>query len=269
MTARLFLRVAATEAKKRLSYRVDFWLQACVVFLVEAMLAWFVWQAVFVESGRDRIAGLDFHGAVLYQVTAILTTKLVRGSEFSDQVSDDIYTGGYSRYLLYPVPYFGFKYAAQLGAQTPNALQFVVFGTLAPIVIASATIAVTPAGVLMAVPSLLVANVLYYVMSLALQGVAFWADNVWSLMVAQRLLSAVLGGAMFPLAILPDGARRVFDALPFRYLFADPIETLLGRRDAGAWAIGLAIAGGWIVVFAFLGHVVFRRGRRAYAGVGI
>ena len=269
MTARLFLEVVVIEAKKRLSYRVDFWLQAFVIFAVEAMLAWFVWQALFVESGRDRIAGLDFHGAVLYQVTAILTTKLVRGSEFSDQVSDDIYTGGYTRYLLYPVPYFGFKYAAQVGAQTPNALQFVVFGTLAPLVITSATTAVTPTGVLMAVPSLLVANVLYYVMSLALQGVAFWADNVWSLMVAQRLLSAVLGGAMFPLAILPAGARRVFDALPFRYLFSDPIETILGRRDVGAWATGLGVASAWIVAFALLGRAVFRRGRLSYSGVGI
>ncbi len=269
MNARLFFQVVATEAKKRLTYRVDFWLQAFVIFAVEAMLAWFVWKALFVESGRDRIAGLDFRGAVLYQVTAILTTKLVRGSEFSDQVSDDIYTGGYTRYLLYPVPYFGFKYASQVGAQTPNALQFVVFGTLAPLLLGGATASVTPGHVLMALPSLLVANVLYYVMSLALQGVAFWADNVWSLMVAQRLLSAVLGGAMFPLDILPDGARRVLDVLPFRYLFSDPVETILGRRDALEWATGLGIAGAWIAGFVLLGRVVFRRGRLSYTGVGI
>lgn len=269
MTARLFLHVMATEAKKRLTYRVDFWLQAFVVFGVEALLAWAVWKAVFLESGSDRISGLDFTGAVLYQVTAILSMKVVRGSEFSDQVSDDIYTGGYSRYLLYPLPYFGFKYAAQLGSQTPNVLQFVVFGTLAPIVLSSAVIGVTPTGVLMAIPSLLVANLLYYVMSLALQGVAFWADNVWSLMVAQRLLSAVLGGALFPLAMLPDGARRVFDVLPFRYLYADPIETILGRRDVVAWATGLLVALAWCAVFALLGRLVFRRGRLSYSGVGI
>jgi ABC-2 type transport system permease protein len=269
VTVRLFLRVMATEAKKRLTYRVDFWLQAFVVFGVEALLAWAVWKAVFVESGSGRISGLDFPGAVLYQVTAILSMKVVRGSEFSDQVSDDIYTGGYSRYLLYPLPYFGFKYASQLGSQTPNALQLVVFGTLAPIVLTSAVIGVSPAGVVMAVPSLLVANLLYYVMSLALQGVAFWADNVWSLMVAQRLLSAVLGGALFPLAMLPEGARRVFDLLPFRHLYADPIETILGRRDVVAWATDLGVALAWCGVFALLGRLVFRRGRLSYSGVGI
>jgi ABC-2 type transport system permease protein len=269
VTARLFLRVMATEAKKRLTYRVDFWLQAFVVFGVEALLAWAVWKAVFVESGSDRVSGLDFTGAVLYQVTAILSMKVVRGSEFSDQVSDDIYTGGYSRYLLYPLPYFGFKYAAQLGSQTPSALQFVVFGTLAPLVLSSAVIGVTPAGVLMAIPSLLVANLLYYVMSLALQGVAFWADNVWSLMVAQRLLSAVLGGALFPFAMLPDGARRVLDVLPFRYLYSDPIETILGRRDVAASTTGLLVALAWCAAFALLGRLVFRRGRLSYSGVGI
>lgn len=269
MSPRLFFHVIAIEAKRRLTYRVDFWLQALLIFGVEALLAWFVWQAVFTESGADRISGLDFRGAVLYQLTAILTAKLVRGSEFSDQVSDDVYTGGYSRYLLYPLPYFGFKYAAQLGAQTPNLLQFAVFGSVLPFALTSASIGLSPAGVLMAIPGLLVANLLYYVMSLALQGVAFWADNVWSLMVAQRLLSALLGGALFPLALLPDGARRVVDVLPFRHLYADPIETMLGRRDLATWATGLGVALLWCVLFAALARAVFRRGRLAYSGVGI
>ena len=39
MTPRLFLRVAGTEARKRLVYRADFWLQAIAVFAIEFGMA--------------------------------------------------------------------------------------------------------------------------------------------------------------------------------------------------------------------------------------
>ena len=39
------------------------------------------------------------------------------------------------------------------------------------------------------------------------KAVAFWADNVWSLMVTQRFVSALLGGAMLPLAVFPESAQ--------------------------------------------------------------
>jgi ABC-2 type transport system permease protein len=266
---RLFLRILGTEAKKRLTYRLDFWLQAGAILFCEALFAWFVWNAVFAESGAARIAGLDLGGAMLYQVVAILVAKVVRGSEFTDQPCDDIYTGGYSRYLLYPVPYFGFKYAGQLGTQAPNVLQFALFAALAPLVFRSEVLRVDPVGFGLALGSVFVANLLYYVMSLALQGVSFWADNVWSLMVAQRLVSGVLGGALFPLDLFPERWRPVVDALPFRHFYAEPVATILGQRSFGAWALQTTIALAWTVGFALLARLVFRRGARVYTGVGI
>jgi len=56
VSPRLFLRVAATEARKRLAYRADFWLQAAAVFLVELGAAWFIWTAVFSEARASSSA---------------------------------------------------------------------------------------------------------------------------------------------------------------------------------------------------------------------
>jgi ABC-2 type transport system permease protein len=266
----LFLRVLGVEARKRMAYRVDFWIQALLVFAAELGVVWFVWTAVFEASGKETVGGFTRDGAVLYYVAVILIGKLVRGNEFGDgAMSMDIYEGGLTRYLLYPAPYFGMKYAQNLGALVPVALQFLLFGAAFPFLLAGADGRPTVATVAMAIPSILAANLLYYLMAYPLQGVAFWADNVWSLAVAQRLVSNFLGGVLVPLTVFPVWSQPVLDALPFRHLFSEPVLVLIGRRDPTAWAGNLAIALAWCAGFALTGRLVFRRGSYRYTGVGI
>ena len=42
MSAGLFLQVASLEARTRLSYRVDFWVNALVGFVVEMVVVWYL-----------------------------------------------------------------------------------------------------------------------------------------------------------------------------------------------------------------------------------
>jgi ABC-2 type transport system permease protein len=63
---------------------------------------------------------------------------------------------------------------------------------------------------------------------LPLQLVAFWADNCWSLLVAHRIVASLLGGLLLPLSLFPRWSQPALDALPFRYMFAFPVDVLLG-----------------------------------------
>jgi ABC-type uncharacterized transport system permease subunit len=130
---RLFWQVLSVEIRARMSYRADFWINALVGFLAEFGLVWFLWDALFRESGRDVIAGFDRTGMVVYYLTVILLGKFIRGREFEGAVSHDIYQGDLTRYLLYPAPYFPFKLAQRLGALAPAVMQFALFGTGAAI----------------------------------------------------------------------------------------------------------------------------------------
>jgi len=121
----------------------------------------------------------------------------------------------------------------------------------------------------MGIGAIVVANLLNFLITFPIQLIAFWADNVWSLMVMHRFASALLGGMLAPLAFFPESAQRALEALPFRYLFAFPVETLLGRVSPAEWAAGMAIAMGWCGVMAMIGRAVWRRGTLQYTGVGI
>lgn len=270
MRARLFARVFILQALKLMSYRVDFWLTSFVTVGVELLIVYVLWTAIFRETGLTEIGGYTLGGMIAYYLLVLLAGKLVRGTERDYTIAADIYEGSLTRYLLYPFPYYGFKYAEHLGNLLPGLLQLALFGGTALLVLpVSVEHEVGPATIAMAVVSIAVANLLNFLMVYPLQLVAFWADNVWSLSVMLRFVVALLGGQLLPLTLFPEWAQRGLAVLPFQYLYYFPVSTLLGSVGVEEWAAGLAVALGWCALIGLATRAVWRRGLRTYTGVGI
>ena len=270
MSPALFLSVMSIETRKLMSYRADFWIHTVVAFGAELLIAYSLWQAVFVATDRQQIGGFSFEGMVIYYVVAILVGRLVRGQERQISSAQDIYDGTLSRYLVYPTPYLGMKYAEHLGALFPAALQVVLFGAVAVVALAApADVAISAGSLAMATVSVALANLLWFLIRYPIQSVAFWADNVWSLNVMVRFASEMLGGLLLPLSLFPEALQKILHWLPFPYLFYFPVVTLLGRVSVGEWAQGMAIVIFWCIALTWIGDWAWRRGTRTYTGVGI
>lgn len=265
---RLFWSIAGVEARKRMSYRADFWLNAIAGFVTELGVAWFITTAMFANGGS--LGGYSRDGMLLYYVVVILVSRLVRSADMEWAIADDIYQGALSRYLLYPASYGRMKYATLVGALLPVILQVILFGAWVPFVLGvPEEIHLSASSVAMAVVAVAVANLLHFMTCYPIQLVAFWADNCWSLMVAHRIVASLLGGLLVPLDLFPAWSRPVVDALPFRYMFAFPVDALLGRVTPGQFATGMAVALAWCGVSAAVSAAVWRRGTLQYTGVGM
>ncbi len=270
MNPRLFWKITSLEARTRMSYRVDFWINLAVGFLVEFGIAWYLWQAIFTHTSSRTIGGYTFNGMVVYYLAVILVGKLVRTSRFEGAVSNDIYEGSLNRYIVFPAPYFPFKYAQHLGTLLPAALQFLLFGGLTLFVLdIPPEMAPTPTGLIMTLGALALGNLLYFILDYAIQLVAFWADNVWSLDVAKWFVASLLGGYMVPLTVFPDWVRGPLELLPFRFFFDFPARALMNQLTFEEWIGGMAIGVVWCGVFAASAWAVWSRGRLRYTGVGI
>jgi ABC-2 type transport system permease protein len=270
MSPRLFLHAFSLEARTQLSYRANFWINALAGFVAEFGVTYFVWVAVFRESGRAEIGGYGFDAMILYSLTVVLLGKLVSGREMEGAISTDIYEGSLNRYLVLPASYTGFKYAQRMGTLGPGFVQLALFG-LATMLILDLPPGggMTLGSIAMATVAIVVANILYFLYDNIVQYVAFWADNVWSLDVAKRFVVILLGGYMLPLRTFDEGTQRVLEVLPFRFFFDFPTRVLLGEISFGAWAAGLLLAAVWGGVAWGLGRLLWRRGQLRYTGVGI
>lgn len=270
MRVPLFLRVVSLEARTRMSYRVDFWLNAVVAFAAQLGVLWFLWAAIFAGSGEAAIGGYTLQGMVVYYLAAILLGKMIRGREFETFIAQDIYEGGLNRYLVFPARYFPFKYAQHIGRMAPQAVQVLLFTILVLFVVdLPPEMRPTLPAVARTLVAVALANLLHFVLSFPVQCVAFWADNVWSLEVAKRLVVTLLGGAMVPLTVFPHRAQEVLYVLPFR-LFADvPVRTLLGEIGTREWAFHMVSGLAWCVWFGLVARLVWGRGSLQYTGIGM
>lgn len=270
MNPSVLWHVLTVEARKRMTYRADFWINSLGGLAVHLSVYWALTAAMFHSSGQPVIGGYSQQGMLLYYMFVTLTSRIVQSGELDMTTATDIYEGSLSRYLLYPVPYPFIKYAQALGALAPQMLQLIVFGALAPLFFRNSPDArFSFASVAMFLVSIFLANLLHFILMLPIQSVAFWADNVWSLAVAMRFMTTLFGGLMLPLELFPAWARPVIDASPFPYLFYVPARVLLGQAPPGEWAMGLAVAAGWCFVLAFVLRWIWRRGELQYTGVGI
>ncbi len=270
MTPSLFFSVLSLEARTRMSYRVDFWLRTVLALLAELGAFVFLAWALFAETGASEIRGFTQGGLVLYYAAVMLLGKLVAGADLGSDVSQDIYGGGLTRYLMFPRAYVPFKYAQQLGGQTPAVFQAAIFGIL--LFAVGDRIGATPPGpaaLAMTLLSLALGNLIYFLLRLPLEMVAFWHDNVWSLVVLLRNVSRILGGATLPLAMFPGAVADILWWLPFRLVYEVPVACLLGRITPGEWLASLGLAAAWIAVLALTTLAVWRRGTLQYTGVGI
>ncbi len=270
MSISLFFHLMNLETKKLMSYRVDFWLTMLVNLVVNLLVLWTLWTAIFNESGKEVIGGWDLDGILAYGVLVFLTGRIVRGGDLQMAVSNDIYEGALSRYLLYPRQYTVTKYAQQLGNVFPDLLQSLMMGCAAiPLLVNSSTASVTPLSIAMTLPAILVAHLLFFLLGLIPQYIAFWADNVWSLSVLLRFVTMLLGGATLPISLFPDQVQEVLHWLPFVYLFEFPTMVALGKVGMSEYLQGIGSCLLWCVLVGAASIPVWKRGDLRYTGVGI
>jgi len=270
MNLRLLWNVFSVEARKRMSYRADFWINSIIGILVKLSVFWFLTYAMFSASGARNLAGYTERGMILYYVFVSLMGRIVQANEMEMGISTDIYEGSLTRYLIYPVSYPAVKYAEQAGSMAPQLVQMALLGVIAPVIIGiPPEVHISAATIAMSLAAVLLANALHFLLVIPIQAVSFWADNVWSLMVAEQFAISFLGGQLLPLGLFPDWARAVLAWTPFPYLFSFPVRTLMGSVSASEWAFGMVVAAAWCGVATLIGRAVWRRGDLQYTGVGI
>lgn len=261
------LEAGKLEAKRFLSYRVDFWLQFAVSVLAEVVIAYFLWSSIYGDDPNKIIGGYTFHQMLLYYLFVPFVGRIVRSLEdFS--MATEIREGGINKYLIYPLSYLQYK-VMQKFVYSGLAILQMFLGLFFVAYLLGVTVNWSIPNFALGIIAGLSSMLLYGMMLMALEIVAFWAETVWSLGVMLRFIAMFFGGAFIPLNLFPEWGQKLLMMTPFPYLFSNAIKTFMGEYTVQQSLEGIGMTLLWVIPMAVIMIVAYRRGLKQYSGIGI
>ena len=226
-----------------------------------------VWLAAY--QGQPRIAGFTLAEMLAYTV-GVLILRTVVTFHMEHEIDFRIREGSLSNLLTRPLSPWAYWLVDSLGWKTFRNLLTV------PVVI-GCLLWFGPELLDLSVPldrlpllalSLVLASAVCFLFKLCIGCTSFWTNDIVGISTVQEVVSAVLGVALIPLALLPEPLQVLARFLPVQAIYSVPLMILLGKGDGADpwWGIGLQLL--WIVVLWGLAGLLWRAGLREYTSVG-
>lgn len=90
----------------------------------------------------------------------------------------------------------------------------------------------------------------------------FWTKIDWSVRMMRTTVQNLFSGVLFPLYLLPDGLKTLFDILPFQSMADGPISIFLMQRTGTDALMVLGKQLFWIVILLVAGELAWRKARK-------
>lgn len=90
----------------------------------------------------------------------------------------------------------------------------------------------------------------------------FWTQIGWGIRAMRSNIQQVFSGVLFPLYLLPEGLRGIFDVLPFKWMADGPIRIFTMEAQGVEMLNIMGIQLFWIFVMLVLGELGWRKAKK-------
>lgn len=237
-----------------------------IIAATHALVMAFTW--LIVADGRDNLGALSTGQVIAYYGLMFISWYLI-GGNVHHMVSNMIARGELSGKLTKPLYPFAEKIFLEQGWKTLGLLT----GTPVLIMIligfgGQTEIAFDLSNLLWTIPSILMGAIIFLTKDIIIGCTTFWLQSDKGTQHMDVLMMTIFGGDLAPLALMPIWVQSLANVLPFRYIFALPIEIFLGQHTGIDLLMALGVQLLWLVAFVWLAGIIYRRGLIAYEAFG-
>ncbi len=256
------------ETKRLVTYRGQFWFELILSSLVELCVTLILWNAFFLSSNKSSINGYTLLDMTTYMTVATFFNLAIRGTGIGTFQSE-VYQGTLTKFLIYPLSVFSYKLGTFLPRTFFAILQlFVALLAVSLIYGWPEQFELSISNFFLGILCVLLAAVMYFFLLVAIEAVAFWADNVWALSFVLQIIIIFFSGKALPLEFFPEWLQIILSYSPFPFFAYIPTQIFLGQIDFTQIISYILIEIFWMGFFFALCHAVIRRGLHNYSGVG-
>lgn len=253
--------------ERALEYRVSFLLSMLsAVFPVIIQTA--MWNYMYSHTDAAAVFGYEHGQILLYTLLATLVSQMVSAG-FEQEMNEDIKMGGLNKYLARPMNYKWNCFFSFVGQKIPR---FMVIAPVAAAILLFSRfwkgLPISFGRTMVFLCSLMLAVILNFYIFYCIGLLGFWLTDVGKLFGTVSIVLKVVSGGIFPLDIFGGIIEKLVNVLPFGYTAQFPVNIINGRFGWERIGIGFCFQAAWILAFACLAEVLWRRGLKRYVAVG-
>lgn len=255
---KIYLRILTNRFKTLTAYKFDFLTQFLFSFLF-LFLQVCIWQALYGGDYAKNIGGVGLSSMMAYVMLAGICGNFTRSSTM-ETLYLSILNGEISNYLLWPMGFIRHQFALSLVNSFVNivyALPVFIVGVL----LFQIKLDVTVIQVIMFIITLLLGLLISFLFGFFMGITTIWLKNSFFLNNFTGILTNLFAGGMVPFWFFPAWLNTLSYALPFRFIFFEPMSLFLGSGSTGFLYI-IIVQTVWIAVFYFLSSIIWRKGQQ-------
>ncbi len=253
--------VLRIELKLGLKYRTEL-LLSTTYLIFPMVIYFFMWANIYGHGGQMGDYSLK---AILtyYLVSLILygTMPIFATSEISNSIKD----GRLTYFLTRPISHFGYFLSSVFGMTVVWFISNVI-GMSALILLMKKHLLIPSAGCLIqGLVFYFIGFGVAFISGYLLQLSAFWFGDSTGISMLWDWVIGFAGGAIIPLDVLNF---RLFDYLPFKYIYFLPAQALMGRITSDRFVPELVTGIAWIILLRIAAVLVWNAGLKRYEAPG-
>lgn len=265
MLLKKYTAVFKITFKESIAYRFDT-LTSAIFSFIKIYLAYLLWQAIF--SGKEIIGGYTFPMMLTYYIIITFLTRIARSENIIWETSEEVRTGGYTKYITRPIGHFSYSLSRSLSKGSFSFVtDTVAFIIWILIFRSNLYIPENPLNILFFVifasMGLFTLMQIHYLIALIsfktidIAGPYFFFNNFIDFM----------SGSFIPLLLLPQIIQNIISLTPFYYILYFPASLYL-EQEMGKMGKAVIVIIGWNIFFTLLRKLMYRRMIMIYEGVG-
>lgn len=245
--------------------------RSVVWFLIAVMnplVIFLFWSGAYADNGAIFPQWSISSVATYYFLLVIASSLLIVHIE-EDIARWDIQQGGLSRYILKPFSYAQLKFFEELPWRLIQGFfGMVIFAGFWFLLGGFGTLVHDPLGIALTILIAVCAYMISFLFKMIVGLSALWITDYSGLQQLVEVVILTFAGMLMPIEFFPDAVQRVAYALPFPYIIYFPIIALQGKLTAVQSVQTLAIQAAWIILFALLYCVIWKKGMKLFTGIG-
>ncbi|MBW3022213.1 ABC-2 family transporter protein [Candidatus Woesearchaeota archaeon] len=252
--------------KTALAYRFDFFVTLFTA-PISLIIYYFLWKSIFEYSGATVINGFTFSAMVSYYVLNMIV-GFFTWSDVEKWMQHDILRGELVFELLKPIRHISCAMCFEGGI---NLLAIIIqaIPILAVAIVFFAMPAASIVNFLLFVLALVMAYLIYFMISYIIGVAAFWLKRIDGLHRAKKPIITFLAGGLIPLTFFPENVQAVLKYLPFQYVRFIPINIYLGQYAVMEALQFIGIAAVWVIGLYVVIRLMWKKAMDKFTGAGV